>query len=220
MGASSRCHLPHTRRDLARIIGWGKHWHTKHAVDSNTATLSLDVDDDEERAVSLRHKKRQRHRRPRRWPSREPPRYILHEAHATELSLRGHTTSGKRCIVCVSSERRRRLHRRRRVAKKCDQRPLAARFGGVQAGLYEGEADPTKAACCVAVTRRRDRSQGCAGPGTEGTATDRDASFSYSRPARFRSENTLHSHSSGGSHDGQGVACSAHGSGVCANGPC
>ena len=94
--------LARRRGHTACIIGRGKHWHTKHAVDSNTATLSLDVDDDEERVVLAYATKTGNA------PadvasmafSREPPRYILHEAHATELSLRGHTTSGKRCIVC------------------------------------------------------------------------------------------------------------------------
>ena len=133
----------------------GKHWHTKHAVDSNTATLSLDVDDDEERVVLAYATKTGNA------PSdvasmafsREPPRYILHEAHASELCLRGHTTSGKRCIVCglEANDADDYTDDNVVVCRKCALAPLAARFGGVQAGLYEGEADPTKAACCVAV---------------------------------------------------------------------
>ena len=133
----------------------GKHWHTKHAVDSNTATLSLDVDDDDERVVLAYATKTGNA------PSdvasmafsREPPRYILHEAHASELCLRGHATSGKRCIVCgeQANDADDYTDDNVVVCRKCALAPLAARFGGVQAGLYEGEADPTKAACCVAV---------------------------------------------------------------------
>jgi outer membrane protein OmpA-like peptidoglycan-associated protein len=133
----------------------GKHWHTKHAVDSNTATLSLDVEDDQERVVLAYATKNGNA------PSdvasmafsREPPRYILHEAHASELCLRGHTSVGKRCIVCGldANDSDDYTDGGVVVCKKCALAPLAARFGGVQAGLYEGEADPTKAACCVAV---------------------------------------------------------------------
>ena len=67
--------------------------------------------------------------------------------------MRGHTTSGKRCIVCglAANDSDDYTDGGVVVCKKCALAPLAARFGGVQAGLYEGEADPTKAACCVAV---------------------------------------------------------------------
>jgi len=137
----------------------GAKWHTKRAVDSACATLSLELGEDcgKERVV-LAYATRNGNA-----PSdvasmafaREAPRYILHEAHPTELTLRGCTTTGKRCVVCGLAANDADDYVAQDAAvvvcKKCALAPLAARFKSRGRSLCEGEADPTKALCCVAV---------------------------------------------------------------------